>query len=95
MKTRVANKPLAELLDQHTVVGSAELCIPEDGRIRCLACGHRCLIGEGLRGICKVRFNTRDSSRFRSATLPACNAIQSRRSRSFMSTPAAMRLLSA
>ena len=26
-------------------------------RIRCLACGHRCLIGDGQRGICKVRFN--------------------------------------
>jgi AmmeMemoRadiSam system protein B/AmmeMemoRadiSam system radical SAM enzyme/AmmeMemoRadiSam system protein A len=57
MKTRVANQPLAELLDQHTVVGAAELCRGEDDRIRCLACGHRCLIGEGLRGICKVRFN--------------------------------------
>ena len=57
MKTRVANETLAEALDQHTVVGAAELCRTEDERIRCLACGHRCLIGDGLRGICKVRFN--------------------------------------
>ncbi len=25
--------------------------------MRCLACGHRCLIGEGRRGICRVRYN--------------------------------------
>lgn len=25
--------------------------------MRCVACGHRCLIAEGQRGICKVRFN--------------------------------------
>ena len=57
MKTRVANEPLANLLDRHTVPGAPELCRVEDDRIRCLACGHRCLIGNGLRGICKVRFN--------------------------------------
>lgn len=28
-----------------------------DGRIRCVSCGHRCLIGDGKRGICKVRYN--------------------------------------
>ena len=27
------------------------------GDVRCIACGHRCLIREGRRGICKVRFN--------------------------------------
>jgi AmmeMemoRadiSam system protein B/AmmeMemoRadiSam system radical SAM enzyme/AmmeMemoRadiSam system protein A len=57
MKTRVANETLAEALDRHTVVGAPELCRAEGDRLRCLACGHRCLIGEGLRGICKVRFN--------------------------------------
>ncbi len=57
MKARVANATLADALDQRTVVGAAELCRAEDDRIRCLACGHRCLIGDGLRGICKVRFN--------------------------------------
>jgi AmmeMemoRadiSam system radical SAM enzyme/AmmeMemoRadiSam system protein B/AmmeMemoRadiSam system protein A len=57
MKTRVANEPLANLLDRHTVPGAPELCKDEDDRIRCLACGHRCLIGSGLRGVCKVRFN--------------------------------------
>ena len=29
----------------------------DDHRIRCLACGHRCPIPEGLPGVCKVRFN--------------------------------------
>jgi pyruvate formate lyase activating enzyme len=28
-----------------------------DNAVRCIACGHRCLIREGRRGICKVRFN--------------------------------------
>ncbi len=48
--------PLAQLLD--TLVGEGELYATEaDGRLRCFACGHRCLIGEGKRGICKVRYN--------------------------------------
>src|SRR5262245_19128191 len=63
MKTRVANRPLAELLDQLTTEGAPELCQPEAGGVRCLACGHRCLIGDGLRGVCKVRFN--DSGRLK------------------------------
>ncbi|MFN2198907.1 MAG: AmmeMemoRadiSam system radical SAM enzyme, partial [Anaerolineales bacterium] len=29
----------------------------EDKSLRCFACGHRCLIREGRRGICQVRFN--------------------------------------
>jgi AmmeMemoRadiSam system radical SAM enzyme/AmmeMemoRadiSam system protein B/AmmeMemoRadiSam system protein A len=55
MKTLTANETLADRLDRHTIVG--ELWTPEDGRIRCVACGHRCLIGADKRGICKVRFN--------------------------------------
>src|SRR5580692_11530867 len=57
MKTNLANQPLADLLDQHAVTGASALCRTEDDRLRCLACGHRCLIADGLRGICKVRFN--------------------------------------
>ena len=57
MKTRVANPALAEVLDQYTTAGDPALCRTEGDHVRCLACGHRCLIGEGLRGICKVRFN--------------------------------------
>ena len=29
----------------------------ENGKIRCLSCGHRCVIMGGLDGICRVRFN--------------------------------------
>src|SRR5438309_1569209 len=29
----------------------------ENGRLRCFACGHRCVIGEGKDGNCRVRFN--------------------------------------
>jgi pyruvate formate lyase activating enzyme len=28
-----------------------------EGALRCLACGHRCKVGDGKRGICQVRFN--------------------------------------
>lgn len=31
----------------------------EDDAVRCYACAHRCLIREGRRGVCKVRFNQR------------------------------------
>ncbi len=41
-----------------SVPGTAPLCEPiPDDRVRCLACGHRCLILPGLEGICRVRFN--------------------------------------
>src|SRR5213594_109233 len=29
----------------------------ENGRLRCFACGHRCVVFDGLDGICRVRFN--------------------------------------
>jgi AmmeMemoRadiSam system radical SAM enzyme/AmmeMemoRadiSam system protein B/AmmeMemoRadiSam system protein A len=57
MKTNLANQSLADLLDQHATAGAAALCRREGDRFRCLACGHRCVIAEGQRGICKVRFN--------------------------------------
>jgi len=53
-RPRTANDALAGVMDGHTAVGS--LCRTEGGRVRCVACGHRCLLGEGRRGICKVRF---------------------------------------
>ncbi len=53
--SQVANQTLAEALDRYTVAGS--LCRAEDGRVRCVACGHRCVLAPGRRGICKVRFN--------------------------------------
>lgn len=55
MASPTANPTLADLLDQHTAIGA--LGFAEGERLRCVACGHRCLIGAGKRGICKVRFN--------------------------------------
>jgi pyruvate formate lyase activating enzyme len=48
------------ILDQvlSRLAGGGELYEPlPEGRVRCYACGHRCLIPSGQRGICKVRFN--------------------------------------
>ena len=43
-----------ERLAALTAKGS--LWAEEGGKLRCLACGHRCLIGEGQEGACRVRF---------------------------------------
>ncbi len=49
---------LKELLESKTLPAASELTAVEgDGALRCLACGHRCLIREGKAGVCKVRFN--------------------------------------
>ena len=51
-----APSPLQATLDRLT--RPAQLVEPlEEGRVRCLACGHRCRIPEGRRGICQVRYN--------------------------------------
>jgi pyruvate formate lyase activating enzyme len=47
---------LAEVLDPLTVEGSLYERLP-DNAVRCFACGHRCLVREGRRGICQARFN--------------------------------------
>lgn len=47
---------LSELLDSMTVPGEFYESLPESA-VRCYACGHRCLIRPGRRGICQVRFN--------------------------------------
>lgn len=47
---------LGNLLDRLTVEGELYEKLP-DQSVRCFACGHRCLIREGKRGICQVRFN--------------------------------------
>ncbi len=47
---------LGEILDRMTAPG--ELVEPQaGGAVRCFACGHRCLVKPGRRGICQVRFN--------------------------------------
>lgn len=47
---------LASVIDDLTVDGELFETLP-DKAVRCYACGHRCLIREGRRGICQVRFN--------------------------------------
>ena len=47
---------LAEVIDAHTKVGELYERLPNN-KLRCYACGHRCVIFDGHRGICKVRFN--------------------------------------
>ncbi|MBI4013666.1 MAG: AmmeMemoRadiSam system radical SAM enzyme, partial [Candidatus Rokubacteria bacterium] len=47
---------LAQLIDPRTREGELWEPLPE-GRLRCYACGHRCVIPPGQRGICKVRYN--------------------------------------
>ncbi|MGW8226387.1 MAG: AmmeMemoRadiSam system radical SAM enzyme [Anaerolineales bacterium] len=47
---------LVETLDQLTVEGELYESADNEALV-CYACGHRCLIREGRRGICQVRFN--------------------------------------
>jgi pyruvate formate lyase activating enzyme len=46
---------VADVLDSMTVQGELYEKL-EDNALRCYACGHRCLIREGRRGVCQVRF---------------------------------------
>lgn len=58
MPLSITATSLAEVLDELTTEGAPELIEHlENGALKCFACGHRCLIKEGKRGICKVRFN--------------------------------------
>ncbi len=55
-KPLAGDVPLAPALD--AMVREGELYEKLDGhRVRCYACGHRCVIGDGARGICQVRYN--------------------------------------
>ena len=51
-----ALSPLQDLLARRTREGELYEKLPE-GRVRCFACGHRCLIPPERDGICRVRFN--------------------------------------
>jgi pyruvate formate lyase activating enzyme len=58
MPLTAQSAPLAAVLDSMTTEGAEELTEHLDGgALKCYACGHRCLIKSGKRGICKVRFN--------------------------------------
>src|SRR5688572_491807 len=47
---------LKQVVEKFTVEGELYEKL-ENGRVRCVACGHRCVIFDGLDGICRVRFN--------------------------------------
>lgn len=47
---------IGDYLDSMTVEGELYEKL-DDLALRCYACGHRCLIREGRRGVCQVRFN--------------------------------------
>ena len=65
---------LAEVLDPLTVEGTLYERLP-DNAVRCFACGHRCLIREGRRGICQARFNQGVNCACPGAMWPPCNPI--------------------
>lgn len=47
---------LKEVLEARTKEGELYERL-ENNRVRCFACGHRCVIFDGLDGVCRVRFN--------------------------------------
>lgn len=56
MRTR--RETLGEVLDRLTVPGELyEVADAKEKSVRCYACAHRCLIRDGRRGVCLVRYN--------------------------------------
>src|SRR5690349_21613014 len=52
----MSQQTLKQVLKSYTIKGDLYEKL-ENGRVRCFACGHRCLIPEGFDGICRVRYN--------------------------------------
>src|SRR6266550_3216930 len=52
----MAAQTLKDVLKTYTIEGELYDRL-EGGRVRCYACGHRCVILPGLDGICRVRYN--------------------------------------
>ncbi len=49
---------LKQVLAAHSAPAADALALAEpDGAVRCVACGHRCLVKPGREGVCRVRFN--------------------------------------
>lgn len=73
---RTPESPLSVALDRHTTVG--RLWRAEGDKVRCVACGHRCLIAPGRRGVCKVRYNDAGQLRvpFGYVSSAACDPIE-------------------
>lgn len=55
-------KNIAEYLDAMSRPAQLAQALP-NGAVRCLACGHRCVVLPGRRGVCQVRFHDGDSLR--------------------------------
>ena len=56
MKEISESSTLQQVLETYTTEGELYEKL-ENGRVRCYACGHRCVIFDGLDGICRVRSN--------------------------------------
>jgi pyruvate formate lyase activating enzyme len=54
--TPTAAPTLEDVLSRRTAEGELYEKL-DNGMVRCFACGHRCRIPAGLKGICKVRYN--------------------------------------
>ena len=55
---RNRKQTLGQILDRMTQPGELYTVVDEEAKsLRCYACAHNCLIKEGRRGICQVRFN--------------------------------------
>jgi len=66
------NVSLGKALDELTVEGELYEKL-EDNTVRCFACAHRCVIKEGRRGICQVRFNEEGTLRVPAGYVSALN----------------------
>jgi pyruvate formate lyase activating enzyme len=56
MPTMQSQTTLADVLEKRTTEGELYEKL-EKNAVRCFSCGHRCKILDGLKGICKVRYN--------------------------------------
>ncbi len=79
---------LQDILDESTIEGELYEKL-EDDKLRCLACGHRCLIFPDKRGICQVRYNVEGTLYVpHGYAPPVCRAIRWKKSLTFTLCPA-------
>ena len=65
---------LQQQLDEMTAPAAdalVEVIDAEENKLRCLSCGHRCLIKDGRRGICRFAITKADAA-CRAATSARC-----------------------
>jgi pyruvate formate lyase activating enzyme len=57
LKVREAQQmPIAQVLKEFVREGELYRRL-DDNKVECFSCGHRCIIFDGLPGVCRVRFN--------------------------------------